>query len=144
MPHSAAKAHCESFPPLAASSREGCLANFMTLTHNLHLGWIGGTMTNFSLRREWLGGGIILAMALWVSPTAGWAYTAEQQQACMGDAFSLCGSEIPDVQRITACMVRKQAELSPGCRAYFRPPEHAAARPHRLHRPYRQRFSSDD
>jgi hypothetical protein len=87
------------------------------------------------------GGGITLAAALWVWPAAGWAYTAEQQQACMGDAFSLCGSEIPDVQRVTACMVRKQAELSPGCRVYFRP-EHTVARPARLHRP-RKRAVSD-
>src|ERR1700729_2985265 len=105
-------------------------------------------MGAFALGRERLGsrigGGIILAAALWVWPAAGWAYTAEQQQACMGDAFSLCGSEIPDVQRTTACMVRKQAELSPGCRAYFWPQQHAAKKPQRQHRPYRQRYSSDD
>jgi hypothetical protein len=88
-----------------------------------------------------LGGGIILAAALWVWPAAGWAYTADQQQACMGDAFSLCGSEIPDVQRVMACMVRKQAELSPGCRVYFRA-EHTAVRPARLHR-IRKRVASD-
>jgi len=88
-----------------------------------------------------LGGGIILGAALWVWPAAGWAYTAEQQQACTGDAFRLCGSEIPDVQRVGACMVRRQAELSPGCRVYFRP-EHTAAKPARLHRP-RKRVASD-
>jgi len=88
---------------------------------------------------------MILAAAVLILPAAGWAYTAEQQQACMGDAFSLCGSEIPDVQRVTACMVRKQAELSPGCRVYFRPPQQAAVeRPRHQHRPYRQRYSSDD
>ncbi len=59
----------------------------------------------------------------------------------MGDAFSLCGSEIPDVQRVTACMVRKQAELSPGCRVYFRA-EHTATKPVRLHR-IRRRVASD-
>lgn len=91
--------------------------------------------------RNGLGSGAILAAALGVWPAAGWAYTADQQQACMGDAFSLCGSEIPDVQRVTACMVRKQAELSPGCRVYFRA-EHAAARPARLHR-IRKRIASD-
>src|SRR5579863_4905339 len=92
-----------------------------------------------------LGSGIILAVALSVWPAAGWAYTADQQSACMGDAFSLCGSEIPDVQRVTACMVRKQAELSPGCRVYFRPePQQVSERPRHQHRPYRQRYSSDD
>ena len=91
--------------------------------------------------RKRLDGGIMLAAALWIWPAAGWAYTAEQQQACMGDAFSLCGSEIPDVQRVAACMARKQAELSPGCRVYFRA-EHSAVRPARLHRPHR-RLASD-
>ena len=116
----------------------------MTLTHNLSPGWIGGIMTDFALGRK-LFGSMIVASALWILPTAGWVYTAEQQQACMGDAFSLCGSEIPDVQRTTACMVRKQAQLSPGCRVYFRPePQHVSERPRRQHRPYRQRLSEDD
>src|ERR1700744_1048086 len=115
----------------------------MTLTHNLSRGGIGGIMTDFGPGRK-LVGRMIVASALWVLPTAGWAYTAEQQQACMGDAFSLCGSEIPDVQRTTACMVRKQAQLSPGCRADFRPePQQVSERPRRQHRPYRQHFSSD-
>ncbi|MEZ5822031.1 MAG: hypothetical protein R3D82_14630 [Xanthobacteraceae bacterium] len=29
----------------------------------------------------------------------------------------LCSSEIPDIPRITACMHRKRALISPGCRA---------------------------
>jgi hypothetical protein len=50
------------------------------------------------------------------------AGTAEQQQACFEDAIKFCGSEIPDVQRITACMVRNIHKLSPRCRAQFGPP----------------------
>jgi hypothetical protein len=67
--------------------------------------------------------GLMLAMALSVSTwsTPGSAYTPEQQQACSGDAFRLCGPEIPDVDRITACMIRNKAQLSPGCRVFFRP-----------------------
>ena len=53
-------------------------------------------------------------------PAAGYAYTAEQQQACQGDAFRLCGPEIPDVDRVTACMIQKKTQLSPGCRVFFR------------------------
>ncbi|WP_024518958.1 hypothetical protein [Bradyrhizobium sp. Tv2a-2] len=48
------------------------------------------------------------------------AYTAEQQQACMPDAFRLCSSEIPDIDRIKSCMVRNRSQLSPQCRAFFR------------------------
>jgi hypothetical protein len=54
-------------------------------------------------------------------PVASHAYTAEQQQACSGDAFRLCSAEIPDVDRVTVCMVRNKSLLSPGCRVFFRP-----------------------
>jgi hypothetical protein len=61
-------------------------------------------------------------------PTAGHAYTPEQQQACQPDAFRLCGSEIPDVDRVTACMIARKSQLSPECRQFFRPdPEPVAA-----------------
>jgi hypothetical protein len=61
--------------------------------------------------------------------TASHAYTQEQAQLCSGDAMRLCGSEIPDVDRITACMARKRAQLSEGCRAVFRvePSDRAAS-----------------
>ena len=77
---------------------------------------------------------MLLATALSVSivPAAGQGYTPEQEQACTGDAFRLCSSEIPDVGRVTACMVAKKSQLSPPCRAHFRSdpePSEAAARP---------------
>ena len=69
-------------------------------------------------------------LALLMQPTTSQAYTQEQQAACSGDAFRLCSSEIPDVDRVTACMVAKKSELSPECRVYFRPgPEDAASAP---------------
>lgn len=52
-----------------------------------------------------------------LSPTASFAYTAEAQQMCTGDAFRLCSSEIPNIPKITACMVKHRSELSAGCRA---------------------------
>ena len=61
---------------------------------------------------------VTLAIAMW--PAASQAYTPEQQQACTPDAFRLCSSDIPDVDRITACMIRNRAQLSPACRAFFR------------------------
>jgi hypothetical protein len=54
-------------------------------------------------------------------PIAAYAYTPEQEQACTSDAFRLCSSEIPDVDRVTACMARNKAQLSPPCRAQFGP-----------------------
>ena len=57
---------------------------------------------------------MLLATALLASigPAAGQTYTPEQEQACTSDAFRLCSSEIPDVSRVTACMVAKKAQLS--------------------------------
>ena len=80
--------------------------------------------------------GLMLAIALPVSmwPAASRAYTPEQQQACSDDAFRLCSVDIPDVDRVTACMIRNKSQLTPGCRIHFRPdaePENspAAGRP---------------
>jgi hypothetical protein len=56
-----------------------------------------------------------------VLPRAGYAYTPEQQQACSDDAFRLCQADIPDVDRITVCMIRNKSQLSPRCRVYFEP-----------------------
>jgi hypothetical protein len=77
----------------------------------------------FGVRSRKIQLGLMLATALSVSmwPAAGQAYTPEEEQACSGDAFRLCSSEIPDVDRVTVCMVRNKSQLSPGCRAFFRP-----------------------
>ena len=66
---------------------------------------------------------LMLAMALSVSmwSAASRAYTPEQQQACSDDAFRLCSADVPDVERVTACMVRNKSQLTPRCRVYFRP-----------------------
>ena len=65
---------------------------------------------------------LLLAMGLAAALASGesHAYTAEQQQACSPDAFRLCSSEIPDIDRVTACMIRNKSQLSPQCRAFFR------------------------
>jgi hypothetical protein len=62
---------------------------------------------------------IVTIFALAALSTAANAYTDEQQQMCTGDAMRLCSSEIPDVERVTACMVQKRAQLSDGCKAVF-------------------------
>jgi hypothetical protein len=67
-----------------------------------------------------------LSLLMW--PVAARAYTAEQQQACSDDAFRLCSAEIPDVDRVTVCMVRNKPRLSPGCRVFFRPGREEAER----------------
>jgi hypothetical protein len=59
-------------------------------------------------------------------PATGRAYTPEEQQACSGDALRLCSADVPDVDRITACMIRNKDQLSPGCRVFFGPSESEA------------------
>lgn len=55
--------------------------------------------------------------ALAVSSSPGPAFASDAQQMCSGDAMRLCGHEIPNIQRITACMHKQRANVSPGCRA---------------------------
>jgi hypothetical protein len=56
--------------------------------------------------------------------------TAEQQMACTPDVFRLCGAQIPDADRIVACLRANVPQLSPGCRAVFEAgkPQHTARR----------------
>jgi hypothetical protein len=51
--------------------------------------------------------------------------TAEERAACTPDVFRLCSSEIPNVDRIVACMKRERSKLSSACRAVFRPEQAA-------------------
>ena len=52
-----------------------------------------------------------------LSSTSSFAFSAEAQPMCTGDAFRLCSSEIPNIPKITACMIKQRASLSSGCRA---------------------------
>jgi hypothetical protein len=41
--------------------------------------------------------------------------TPEQQAACQPDVMRLCGSAIPDVDRIVACLKYNEPNLNPAC-----------------------------
>lgn len=45
--------------------------------------------------------------------------TWEQQMACTPDVWRLCGDQIPDTNRIVACLRQNTPQLSSGCRAVF-------------------------
>src|SRR3954469_7898510 len=96
-------------------------------------------------RAVWVVGATVSAL---IMPAYAWAYTAEQQQACTGDAFRLCSSEIPSIERVTACMAQHRSQLSPACRAQFTtgpvasdegPDEVASVTTHRRYRSHRPR-----
>ena len=60
---------------------------------------------------------LTVAVPFSLAANTGFAYTLEAQQMCSGDAFRLCSAEIPNIPKITACMVKHRADLSAGCRA---------------------------
>jgi hypothetical protein len=69
-----------------------------------------------------------LAFCLTMLPAMSHAFTQDdQRRLCSGDVLRLCASEIPNVQRITACMRKQRASLSEGCRSVFGKPAEQAA-----------------
>src|ERR1700755_3309591 len=52
-----------------------------------------------------------------LSQRASFAFSAEAQQMCTGDAFRLCSGEIPNIPAVTACMIKNRSQLSSSCRA---------------------------
>ena len=77
-----------------------------------------------------LAGGVALQSAAQSQENRG---TFEQQLACTGDVLSLCGDQIPDTNRIVACLRQNTPQLSNGCRAVFESnasvPQQAAPHP---------------
>jgi hypothetical protein len=68
---------------------------------------------------------VVLAWAVSFTPVPAAAQgTPEQRQACQPDAMRLCSEFVPDVDRITACMVKNRIRLSAPCRAVFSTPSH--------------------
>ena len=61
--------------------------------------------------------------------------TLEQQLACTPDVFRLCGSEIPDANRIVACLRQNTAQLGDACKAVFEAHNSAAKPPPPANRP---------
>ena len=75
-------------------------------------------MTTFFLRTV-RNVSVVLAVAASLSAvtsTASHAFSSEAREMCTGDAFRLCSSEIPNIPKITACMVKNRASLATGCR----------------------------
>jgi hypothetical protein len=59
---------------------------------------------------------ISFVVGLCATSTSSFAFSAEAQQMCSGDAFRLCSSDIPNIPAVTACMLKHRANLSVGCR----------------------------
>ena len=63
---------------------------------------------------------IALALATFcvaLTPAVVRADSQDDQQACMADAFAVCGQFIPDRERVASCLFANQHSISPACRA---------------------------
>ena len=72
----------------------------------------------FSLRSRVASACIAILVASYVTPSA--AATVEERSACTPDVLRLCSTDIPNVERIVACMKRERTKLSPACAAVVR------------------------
>jgi hypothetical protein len=68
---------------------------------------------------------------LLLAATANAQGTAEQQSACMRDAFQFCSAYIPSAARVGACLEINKNKISPACRAQF---EDSEPKPRRVRR----------
>lgn len=68
--------------------------------------------------------------------------TFEQRLACMPDVWRLCSDDVPDVNRIVACLKQNTSQLSNGCRQVFE--SNNSAQPPSAAQPREEPPSSDD
>jgi hypothetical protein len=79
--------------------------------------WEPNMIVSFrTLRRIAFAFAAITAVTTLVSSQS-FAFSAEAQQMCTGDAFRLCSSDIPNIPAVTACMIKNRSSLTPSCRA---------------------------
>ena len=73
---------------------------------------------------------LALGLLLTMGSTQVFAQTQDPKAAelCTPDVMRLCNEFVPDVDQITTCMQAKRRQLSPECRAVFKPK-------HRRHAP---------
>ena len=66
-----------------------------------------------------------------LAPTVVRADSQDDQQACMSDAFAVCGQFIPDRERVGSCLAANQSRISPACREAIKRfnPQAAASHP---------------
>lgn len=57
------------------------------------------------------------AIPLLVHSTPSFAWSSETKNKCTGDAFRLCATSIGDDAATEACMQKKSASLSAGCKS---------------------------
>ena len=87
----------------------------LQMTRSLSKSFSAKSLTN-KIRDTSLALGFAAIVSI-ASTGSSFAFSSEAQQQCTGDAFRLCSSEIPNIPKITACMMKHRSDLSAGCRA---------------------------
>jgi hypothetical protein len=59
---------------------------------------------------------IAFAFALLAFVPAASAQSQDEQNACMNDAFNVCGHAIPDRDRVASCLAQNITRISIACR----------------------------
>jgi hypothetical protein len=57
----------------------------------------------------------LVTLCVALAPTAVWADSQADEQACMGDALSVCSEFIPDRDRVGSCLFANRSRISPAC-----------------------------
>jgi len=58
----------------------------------------------------------LITFCVTLTPAVVRADSQDDQQACMSDAFAVCGEFIPDRERVGSCLAANQSRISPACR----------------------------
>ncbi|MGB6862715.1 MAG: hypothetical protein WBE32_17450 [Pseudolabrys sp.] len=72
----------------------------------------------------------IAALAMAFLSSSAIAETTEERQACIGDAFRVCWSAIPNRDQVFHCLLDNRNRLNPACRVVM----DQYRRPHRITR----------
>ena len=59
---------------------------------------------------------LVVALLACALPPCASAETAAERRACANDAQTHCPDDIPDREKVYACLVQKVSKLSPACK----------------------------
>ena len=83
---------------------------------------------------------LALALVAFI-PAFALAQSQDEQQACMNDAFTVCGDAIPDRDRVAACLAQNINRISAPCRTVMqRYPSPSQQQPATARRERRDRY----
>jgi len=79
---------------------------------------------------------LFAALVFVLASNQAFAQSQEDQQACQGDVYALCGDKIPDQDAIVVCLRKKWSKVSKECR-------HVMANYGKNHNKHRRKSRSD-